>query len=53
MRMGSAQVRAAQGIGTSRIRQTQRSPLVLTQWLRLERTGSREMPLAAMRLPGS
>ena len=41
VRTGSAHVRPAQGIGTRSIRQTQRSPLALTKWLWLERTGSR------------
>jgi hypothetical protein len=41
VRKGSAHTRPAQGMGTSTIRQTQRSPLTLTKWLWLERTGSR------------
>jgi hypothetical protein len=38
---GNAHTRPAQGMGTSSIRHTHRSPRTLTKWLWLERTGSR------------
>ncbi len=41
MRNGNAQVRPAQGMGTSNIMDTQRNARALTKWLWLERTGSR------------
>jgi hypothetical protein len=48
---GSALIRFAQGIGASTMKLSQRRPLVLTKCPWLERTGSRQMPRAAMRPP--
>ncbi len=48
MRNGSAHVWFAQGMGTSRCRQIPRTPFTLTKWRCLERTGSREIPAAAI-----
>jgi hypothetical protein len=50
-RMRCARMRCARGIGTGSITPSRRSPDALTKCPWLERTGSRWMPLAAMRLP--
>jgi hypothetical protein len=51
VKKGKAHTRLAQGIGVSSIIEIQRNPLVFTKNSLLERTGSREIPRAAILAP--